>query len=68
MDNSLGPGELQFGYHIVQSTEFSLATSCTYYETLQYAGLNGTTFHNLGGELDHSSLVPWLSKVIVLPS
>ena len=66
MDNFADLGQLHFGYPIVQSTEFSLATSCTYYETLQYAGPNGTTFHNLSGELDHSSLVPWLSKVIEL--
>jgi hypothetical protein len=68
MDNFADLRQLHSGYPTSQSTEFSLTTSCAYYETLQYAGLNGTTFHNLSGELDHSALVPWLSKVIVLSS
>jgi hypothetical protein len=66
MDNFANLGQLHFGYPTSQRTVFSLATSYVSYKALQYAGPNGITVHNLSGELDHSSLVPWLSKVMVL--
>jgi len=61
------PKEIIYGYPSAEpNTDFSTATSCFYHETLHYAGPNGPLIRTSEGELDHSTLAPWLENVVTL--